>query len=144
MAVRIDVHVVEPHLALLHPREAVAKIRPPLANPLHLGPEQRDPRLEGSEDVIVEERLPVLGDERLLVPHLWHLSHLRHLRHLRSPAPCWKRHAPAARRRPPPQPCFPDRRCRCRRCRTPSRDRRKCARWATRSSRSPRRRTPAA
>ncbi len=62
MAVGVDVDVVDPHLSRFDAGEAVAQVDVAFANRLHLGPEQRDPGLEGFEDVVVVERLPVLGD----------------------------------------------------------------------------------
>src|SRR3954468_10895941 len=44
--VRADVHVVEEHLPIFDPREAVAKVDAALADRLHLGAEQRDTRFE--------------------------------------------------------------------------------------------------
>jgi hypothetical protein len=63
--VGVDVHVVQPHLAPLHLGVAVAQVRPPLADALHLGAEQRDAGLERLEDVVIVKRLAVVGNHRL-------------------------------------------------------------------------------
>ena len=65
MAVRADIHVIEIRLPSVEPREAVAKVHAPLADRLHLGPEQDDARFERLEQMVVVERLPVLGDALL-------------------------------------------------------------------------------
>ena len=62
MAVGLDVHVVDEDFAVLHLRVAVAQVHAPFADRLHFGAEQRDAGLERLEDVVVVERLPVLGD----------------------------------------------------------------------------------
>ena len=68
MAVRVDVDVVQPHLALLDAGVAVAQVGLALADALHLGAEQRDAGLEGLEHVVVVQRLAVVGDELVRRP----------------------------------------------------------------------------
>src|SRR5262245_4016888 len=62
MAVRADVHVEQPDLAILDARIAVAQVDAAFANRLDLGAEQRDPDLPCLEDVIVVTRLAVFCD----------------------------------------------------------------------------------
>ena len=69
VAVGVDVHVVEPDLAALDARVAVAKIRLALPNAFHLGAAENDAGLEGVEDVVVEERLAIVGNEGLALTH---------------------------------------------------------------------------
>jgi hypothetical protein len=67
VAVRADVDVEQPDLALVEPRIAVAQVYATFADGLHLRAEQRDTGLPRVEDVVVVQRLPVLGDRRGLV-----------------------------------------------------------------------------
>src|SRR4029453_1441377 len=73
MAVGAHVDVVDPDLARLDASVAVAKVDVAAADRLHLGAQQRDTSLEGLEDMVVVEGLPILRDAFLrlfpLSPH---------------------------------------------------------------------------
>src|SRR5688572_7551793 len=92
MAVRADVDVHHPHLAVLDARVAVAQVDPALADRLDLGAQQRDAALPRFEHVIVVARFAVLGNHApglLALGLLGHPSMLQHPHppHLRTPAP---------------------------------------------------------
>src|SRR5581483_6135032 len=80
MAVGADVDVVEKDLAVLEACEAVAQIHAALADRFHLGAQQHDPRFERFEEVVIVERLSVLGDRglRFLALGLIHGHDTRH------------------------------------------------------------------
>src|SRR5215207_7074963 len=61
VTVRADVHVVDEHLAVFEACEAVAQVHAAFADRLYLGALEHDTRLECFEDVVVVQRLPVLG-----------------------------------------------------------------------------------
>ena len=67
VAVFRDVAVDQPDLLALHRRIAFGDRALAVAKRLHLGPGQRDARLEPVLDEIIEARAPVLGDDLLLV-----------------------------------------------------------------------------
>jgi hypothetical protein len=62
MAIRIDVDVIDPDFAVLHPRETVPQVRTAFTNRLHFGPDEGDTSLEGLDDVVVVKGLAVFGD----------------------------------------------------------------------------------
>src|SRR5947208_148297 len=58
-------HVVEPQLAPLYPRVPLPQVHPARADGLDLGASERDPNLEGLEDLVLMQRPPVVGVEPL-------------------------------------------------------------------------------
>ena len=61
----VDVHALEPHLAVAHARVGLGERGPPLQR-LHLVAGEHDAALEGLEDAVVVASLPVRGDDPLV------------------------------------------------------------------------------
>src|SRR5207245_9461481 len=62
---RGDVQVLDPHLAVLHPRVGLGERRTTLPERLHLGAAQHESGFEPLLDLIVVARLPVRRDDLL-------------------------------------------------------------------------------
>jgi hypothetical protein len=67
MTVRIDVDVVQPDLSRFNARKAVPQVRFAFANPLYLGAEEHESRLERLKQVVVVKRLAVFRNQRFPV-----------------------------------------------------------------------------
>src|SRR6185295_2716162 len=65
MAVGVDVDVINPDLAVIDAREAVAQIDVPFADRLDFRSDQLDPGLVGLEDVVVVKSLAVFRNALL-------------------------------------------------------------------------------
>ena len=65
MGVRADVNVVDPDFVIFDAREAVPKVHASFTDRFYLGSLQHDACLERLENVIIVQRLPILGRDAL-------------------------------------------------------------------------------
>src|SRR5260370_36187973 len=82
-----DVHVFQPRLVAIDPHEPVPKVRAPIANRLHLGTCEHDPRLELLVDEVVVVRAAVNCDISLTLVLAVLLIFVSHRAALAPPSP---------------------------------------------------------